>query len=86
MKWLAVGLNFYTSLVFSESLTIACASNFLGTLTQLAAAYTKVTGTKINIISGASATLAIQIENDLPVDIFLSADKAHADFLSADVQ
>lgn len=57
------------------TLRVAVAANFTPTLAKLAPLFTKETGIKIQIISGASGNLFQQIMHGAPFDIFFSADK-----------
>jgi molybdate transport system substrate-binding protein len=67
----------------AKELHIAAASDLQPVLPTLAAAYEKATGVHIIPSFGSSATLAQQIESGAPVDLFLSADTAHAQQLVA---
>jgi len=58
-------------------LHIAAASDLQPVLPTLAAAYEQQTGVKIIASFGSSATLAQQIANGDPQDLFLSADTVH---------
>jgi molybdate transport system substrate-binding protein len=66
-----------------QELRVAAASDLTPIMPALAAAYAQATGIKLVASFGSSATLAQQIENGLPVDVFLSADKAHPQQLVA---
>ncbi len=55
-------------------LHVAAASDLTPALPALAAAYEKKTGVKIVASFGSSATLAQQLQNGAPQDVFLSAD------------
>ncbi len=56
---------------------MAAAADLQPVLPTLAAQYEKQTGVKIVSSLGSSATLAQQITNGAPVDVFLSADTVH---------
>ncbi|WP_150467186.1 molybdate ABC transporter substrate-binding protein [Francisella sp. SYW-9] len=76
-------LLIFTALLFTcanaTTITIACASNFVTTLQQVAKQYhTTNKDVDIKIIQGSSGKLANQIRNGIPIDVFLSADKKHA--------
>ena len=58
-------------------LHVAAAADLQPVLPTLAAEYEKQTGVKIVSSFGSSATLAQQITNGAPQDVFLSADTAH---------
>jgi molybdate transport system substrate-binding protein len=61
----------------ARTLHIAAASDLQPVLPTLAAAYEKQSGVKIVASFGSSATLAQQITNGDPQDVFLSADTVH---------
>ncbi len=58
----------------SKPLRIAVAANFTPVLKALLKDFTKQTGIKSQIISGASGAMFLQIKYGAPFDIFLSAD------------
>jgi molybdate transport system substrate-binding protein len=60
-----------------KELHVAAASDLQPVLPTLAAEYTRQTGIKIVASFGSSATLAQQITNGDPQDVFLSADTLH---------
>jgi molybdate transport system substrate-binding protein len=66
-----------------KELHIAAASDLQPVLPTLAAAYEQATGVKIIASFGSSATLAQQLTNGDPQDLFLSADYAHPEQLVA---
>src|SRR5437879_4949252 len=53
---------------------VAAASSFGGTLEALGAAFERESGSHVVPVFGATGALAQQIEQGLPVDVFLSAD------------
>jgi len=57
-----------------KPLRIAVASNFTPVLKVLLEDFTKKTGIKTQVISGASGAMFLQIKYGAPFDIFLSAD------------
>jgi molybdate transport system substrate-binding protein len=59
----------------SEPLRIFAAASLKNALDAIAADFTKATGTRIVISYGATSTLARQIENGAPADVFVSADE-----------
>lgn len=59
----------------AETITVATAANFQQTLKALRQPFARHTGDKITIITGSSGTLASQIINGAPFDVFLSADE-----------
>jgi len=64
-------------------LHVAAAADLQPVLPTLATEYEKQTGVKIVSSFGSSATLAQQITNGAPQDVFLSADTAHPQQLVA---
>jgi molybdate transport system substrate-binding protein len=55
---------------------VAAASDLKFALAEIAATYERETGQKLAITYGSSGNLARQIEQGLPMDLFLSADEA----------
>lgn len=75
---LAVLFALYTSTMRAQQeLHVAAASDLQPVLPALAAEYEKQTGVKVIASFGSSATLAQQISNGDPQDVFLSADTSH---------
>lgn len=62
-------------------LHVSAAASLTDALREISAAYEKKTGTKIVLNLGASNTLARQIQEGAPADLFLSADEAKMDAL-----
>ncbi len=60
----------------SAPIKVAAASDLKFALPELAARYEKETGSKVAITFGSSGNLARQLEQGLPMDLFLSADEA----------
>jgi molybdate transport system substrate-binding protein len=60
---------------------VFAAASLTDSLRELAIAYQKQSGVKITLNLGASSTLARQIEEGAPADIFFSADEAKMDRL-----
>src|ERR1019366_1163049 len=63
-----------------KSLTVFAAASMKNALDDIDAAYTAKTGIKIVASYAASSTLAKQIEQGAPADIFLSADTDWMDY------
>ena len=74
LLFFAVPLRAATVMVFA-------AASLTESLQEIAAAYEKQSGDKIVFNFAASGTLARQIEEGAPADIFISADEAKADAL-----
>jgi len=76
--WLAlialIGFGFAHAQPAAKELHVAAAADLQPVLPVLAERYEKATGTKIVASYGSSSTLATQILNGAPVDLFLSAD------------
>lgn len=64
------------------AITVFAAASMTNVLEELAAAYTKQTGTAVTLSFGASSTLARQIEAGARVDAFVSADREWMDYLA----
>jgi molybdate transport system substrate-binding protein len=65
----------------AAEVTVFAAASLTDSLKEIAAAYEKESGDKITFNLGASSTLARQIEEGAPADIFFSADDAKMDGL-----
>lgn len=81
--WLLVGVIFVTlagSLGAAE-LNVAAAASLTDALEEIKAAYEKAGEDTIVLNLGASSTLARQIQEGAPADLFLSADEAKMDTL-----
>src|ERR1700719_3542531 len=66
-----------------KSLTVFAAASMKNALDDIDAAYTAKTGVKVVASYAASSTLARQIEQGAPADIFLSADTDWMDYAAA---
>jgi molybdate transport system substrate-binding protein len=66
-----------------KQLQLACAADLQPVMPTLAAAYEHATGVHLVTAFGSSATLAQQLANGAPQDVFLSADTAHPQQLLA---
>lgn len=60
-----------------KQLQLACAADLQPVMPTLAAAYERTTGVRFVTAFGSSATLAQQLANGAPQDVFLSADTIH---------
>ena len=60
-----------------KQLQLACATDLQPVMPTLAAAYERATGVHLVTAFGSSATLAQQLANGAPQDVFLSADTVH---------
>jgi len=68
--------------VHAAEISVFAAASLTDSLKQIAVTYEKQTGDKIIFNFGASSTLARQIEEGAPADIFFSADEAKMDGLA----
>jgi molybdate transport system substrate-binding protein len=66
-----------------RALTVSAAANLQAAFTEIGAAFEKQTGTLINFNFGATGSLAQQIAQGAPVDVFAAADRATVDSLAA---
>ena len=73
--FLVCGL-FITARLFAAELTVHAAASLTDAMKEIGAAYEKESGDKLQFNFGASNTLARQIEEGAPADLFLSADEA----------
>src|SRR5207244_12754753 len=62
-------------------ITVFAAASLTDSLKEIASSYEKQTGDRIVFNFGASSTLARQIQEGAPADIFFSADEAKMDGL-----
>lgn len=60
---------------------VAAAADLQFVLTEVADRFTSETGDRVDIVFGSSGTLARQIQDGAPFDLFLSADEAFVDQL-----
>jgi molybdate transport system substrate-binding protein len=84
MKTKALVLLFSLLIATSISavdLTVHAAASLTDALKEIAAAYEKQSGDKLQFNFGASSMLARQIEEGAPADLFFSADEAKMDAL-----
>ncbi len=63
-------------------ITVFAAASLSDALGELAGTYRQATGDAVRLNLGASSTLARQIEEGAPADLFLSADEARMDALA----
>jgi molybdate transport system substrate-binding protein len=68
--------------VSAADIIVFAAASLMDSMKQIAIAYEKTSGDKISFNFGASSTLARQIEEGAPADIFFSADEAKMDGLA----
>ena len=63
--------------------TVAAAANLNFALTEIADQFARDTGTRVELVFGASGTLTRQIQDGAPFELFLSADEDFPNRLSA---
>ena len=64
-----------------DALTLFAAASMTDAMTEAAKAFTAAGGSEVKLVFGSSSTLAKQIENGGPADIFISADQKWMDYL-----
>lgn len=67
----------------AEDLTIFAASSLTELTEKLAADFEAQTGQEIRVVTGASSSLARQIEKGAPASVFISANRDWADYVTA---
>jgi molybdate transport system substrate-binding protein len=67
----------------TESATVAVAANFVPTLEELQQLFERAGEHRLTIVSGSTGQLYAQVANGAPFDVFLSADREHAQMLAA---
>lgn len=72
--WVSVAIPLLSSAQQLE-LNVAAAADLKFAMTDLAAAYEKKTGVKLNLVFGSSGNFLAQIHNGAPYDLFFSADE-----------
>jgi molybdate transport system substrate-binding protein len=81
LTWVVAALALWATASWAGELKVAAAASLTDALAEIGTAYTAETGTQIVPILGSSSTLARQISEGAPVDVFLSADEASLDRL-----
>ncbi|QLB20254.1 molybdate ABC transporter substrate-binding protein [Vespertiliibacter pulmonis] len=87
-RWISVAVAFASWLfpnnVFAENIRVFAAASMTNVLQQLGMQYqTKFPADQLTFSFAGSSTLAKQIEQDAPADLFISADQHWADYLIA---
>jgi len=65
----------------TDSITVFAAASLTDVMQEVSAAYTKATGTKVELSFAATSILARQIESGAHADVFFSADQDWMDYL-----
>ena len=81
MKAILLGLLLLAAPASAADLHVFAAASLTDALKEIAAEYEKATGDKLVLNLGASSTLARQIQEGAPADLFLSADEEKMDGL-----
>ena len=77
-------LSFSPALAENSGLVVFAAASMKNALDDVNAAYTKKSGVKVAASYAASSTLAKQIEQGAPADVFLSADIDWMDYVATE--
>lgn len=70
--------------VLAQPVRVAVAANAQFVVKKIAEEFTRKTGIAVEVVSGSSGKLAVQIKNGAPYDVFLSADMEFAQTVYAD--
>lgn len=81
MKFLLLILSLLAVPARAADLTVFAAASLTDALEEIGTAYERAGGGKVALNLGASSTLARQIQEGAPADLFLSADEAKMDAL-----
>ena len=68
----------------AETIQVAVAANFRGTLDALVLAFEAAADHEVAVISGSTGLLYAQVRNGAPFDLFLAADQQRPQLLGAD--
>lgn len=66
---------------FSKEIVVSAAASLKNCLEEILPEYEKLSGDKVLLNLGGSGTLRTQIENEVPVDLFISADQKNVKIL-----
>ena len=66
---------------FSKEIVVSAAASLKNCLEEILPEYEKLSGDKVLLNLGGSGTLRTQIENGVPVDLFISADQKNVNIL-----
>src|ERR671923_1354339 len=84
MFWfLAISIGLSPALAAQRPPTVAAAANLNFVLTEIAEAFSRAHGTRVEVVFGASGTLARQIRDGAPFELFLAADEEFPKQLTA---
>jgi molybdate transport system substrate-binding protein len=80
---LLLGAAFSTAAAQDKTITVFAAASMKNALDDIDAAYTARTGVQVTVSYAASSSLAKQIEQGAPADVFISADTDWMDYAAA---
>jgi molybdate transport system substrate-binding protein len=86
MRWIFCSLAilpFFVASARADQLNVFAAASLTDVLTEIAAKFENFSGHKIKLQFAASSTLARQIEEEAPADIFFSADEIQMDRIAS---
>ena len=69
----------------AEEVMVSAAASLANVMQEIARAYESRTGTRVTVNVAASNTLARQIRNGAPVDVFISADEVQMDVVRTEI-
>lgn len=78
---LSAALALTLSAARAEEITLFAAASMTDAMTELSTAYSQAGGEPVKLAFASSSTLAKQIENGAPADLFISADQRWMDYL-----
>ncbi len=81
MQALFISVAFAPQSVFADTVSVFAAASMGGVLTDVGAAFREQTGHDVILVTAGSSTLARQIENGAPADVFVSANQAWVTYL-----
>ena len=81
MQALCISVAFAPQSVFADTVSVFAAASMGGVLTDVGAAFREQTGHDVILVTAGSSTLARQIENGAPADVFVSANQAWVTYL-----
>jgi molybdate transport system substrate-binding protein len=70
-----------TTSAFSKEIVVSAAASLKNCLEEILPEYEKISGDKVLLNLGGSGTLRTQIEKEVPVDLFISADQKNVKIL-----
>lgn len=74
-------LSLLSTSALAGTINVACAANFTAPMKELAALYTKRTGTRVRCTFGSTGGLSSRIAKGAPLDLFFAGDRKRPDLL-----